>query len=357
GSSILGARGDMAGAQIVGVDPESDLAVLKMEGKGLPYLPLGDSEALRSGEIVFAFGSPLGLDNSVTMGVVSSIARQLRPEDPMIYIQTDASINPGNSGGPLVDAAGNVVGINTLILSQSGGSEGLSFAAPANIVRNVFEQIRATGRVRRGEIGITAQTITPLMARGLDLAQDFGAIVGNVALGGPAAEAGLIPGDIVLALDGKSIENGRQLAVNLYQRRVSDRVRLEVVRGAERREFEVEVVERKDYPDRFAGLVHPDRNLVPQLGILGIDLDRDMARMFSGLRRAAGVIVAARASEATPWDGDGLQPGDVIYSVNRLDVASLSELKAAIARYRPGDPVVIQVERANALRYVTLEMN
>jgi serine protease Do len=357
GRSILGTRGETSGAQIVGVDLETDLAVLKMEGTGLPHLELGDSEALRPGEIVFAFGSPLGLDNSVTMGVVSSSARQLRPDDPMIYIQTDASINPGNSGGPLVDAAGNVVGINTLILTQSGGSEGLSFAAPSNIVRTVFEQIRKTGRVHRGEIGITAQTISPLMARGLDLPQDWGAILADVSPGGPAAAAGLEPGDIVISLDGKTMENARQLAVNLYQRSVSDRVRIEALRGTERREFEVEVVGRKDHPDRFAGMVHPDRNLVPQLGILGIDLDRNMAPFFSGLRRASGIIVAARAVEATPLEGDGLNPGDVIYSVNRLDVSSLLELKAAIARYRPGDPVVIQVQREGKLRLITLEMN
>jgi len=357
GSSILGTRGDTAGAQIVGVDLETDLAVLKMEGTGLPHLELGDSETLRPGEIVFAFGSPLGLDNSVTMGVVSASARQLRPDDPMIYIQTDASINPGNSGGPLVDAVGNVVGINTLIFSQSGGSEGLSFAAPSNIVRTVFEQIRKTGRVHRGEIGVTAQTISPLMAKGLDLPQDWGAILADVAPGGPAASAGLKPGDVVVSLDGKTMENARQLAVNLYQRSVSDRVRIEALRGAERLQFDVEVVGRKDHPNRFAGMVHPDRNLVPQLGILGIDLDRSMAPLFSGLRRASGVIVAARAVEASPLDGEGLKPGDVIYAVNRLDVRSLSELKASIARYRPGDPVVIQVERDGNLRYVTLEMN
>jgi serine protease Do len=351
-------RGETAGAQVVGIDLETDLAVLKMDGSGLPHLSLGDSEALRPGEIVFAFGSPLGLDNSVTMGVVSSVARQLRPDDTMIYIQTDASINPGNSGGPLVDAAGNVVGINTLILSQSGGSEGLSFAAPANIVRNVFEQIRKTGRVQRGEIGVTAQTISPLMARGLDLPRDWGAIVADVTPGSSAEEAGLAPGDLVVSLDGKVIENARQLAVNLYQKSVSDRVKIVAMRGAETREFEVVVAARKDHPNRFAGMVHPDRNLVPELGILGMDLDAEMARYFSGLKRSTGVIVAARSVEAgAPFDGEGLNPGDVIYAVNRLNVSSLGELKAAIARYRPGDPMVLQVERDGKLRLVTLEMN
>ncbi len=136
--SILKPRGDIVGAQIVGIDRETDLAVLKVNKTNLPFMKLGDSDTVEKGQLVLAFGSPLGLENSVTMGVVSSIARQLRPEDRMIYIQTDAPINPGNSGGPLVDTHGNVIGINTLIFSQSGGSEGIGFAAPSNIVQNVY---------------------------------------------------------------------------------------------------------------------------------------------------------------------------------------------------------------------------
>jgi serine protease Do len=178
--SILKRRGRLIGAQIVAVDRETDLAVLKVEGTNLPTVVLGDSDTLRPGQIVMAFGSPLGLNASVTMGVVSAVARQLEPEDPMIYVQTDAPINPGNSGGPLVDAEGRVVGINTLIYSQSGGHEGIGFAAPSNIVRNVFDQIRKTGRVRRGEIGVEAQTITPLVAEGLGLSQDWGVVVADV---------------------------------------------------------------------------------------------------------------------------------------------------------------------------------
>ena len=172
--SILGPRPRLVGAQIVAIDEETDLAVLKVDEKALPFLELADSDGVRPGQLVLAFGSPLGLDSSVTMGVVSAVARQLEPDDPMIYIQTDASINPGNSGGPLVDTDGRVVGINTLILSQSGGNEGLGFAAPSNIVRNVFEQMRKYGRVRRGEIGVRAQTITPSLAEGLEAAARLG---------------------------------------------------------------------------------------------------------------------------------------------------------------------------------------
>ena len=154
-------------ATIVGIDRETDLAVLKVDAKGLPALPLGDSDHLRQGNLVLAFGSPLGLENSVTLGVVSAVGRQRAPEDPMVYVQTDAPINPGNSGGPLVDTSGRVIGINTHILSQSGGSEGIGFAVPSNIVRTVFEQLRTTGRVRRGTLGVLTQTITPVMAQGL----------------------------------------------------------------------------------------------------------------------------------------------------------------------------------------------
>jgi serine protease Do len=165
--SILRPRAQAVDAVIVGIDEETDLAVLKVNEKNLPALTLADSDTLRQGQLVFAFGSPLGLENSVSMGIVSAVGRQLELDDPMVYVQTDAPINPGNSGGPLVDTTGKVVGINTLILSQGGGNEGIGFAAPSNIVKTVFEQIKAGGRVRRGTFGVFAQTITPTVATAL----------------------------------------------------------------------------------------------------------------------------------------------------------------------------------------------
>ncbi|HEX9724525.1 MAG TPA: trypsin-like peptidase domain-containing protein [Vicinamibacteria bacterium] len=354
GASILQPRGKLIGAQLVGIDRETDLAVLKANETGLPFLEFGDSDELRPGQLVFAFGSPLGLENSVSTGVVSATARQLRPEDPMIYVQTDAPINPGNSGGPLVDARGLLVGINTLILSQSGGSEGLGFAAPSNIVRNVYDQIRKTGRVRRGEIGVRAQTISPALARGLDLPREWGVVLSDVYPGGPADQAGLRIGDVVLALDGKTMENGRQFQVNLYRRAVGETAVLQVQRGAEISEYAVRIVERPDDPDRFRDMVSPDTNLVEELGILAIDYSPAIASKLLGLRKRSGVVVAARSVEGVNYEAEGLLPGDVIHAVNRLPVASMSELRASLVRLRSGDPIVLQVNRRGELRYVSV---
>ena len=218
--------------------------------------------------MVLAFGSPLGLQNSVSLGIVSAAARQLEPESPMVYIQTDASINQGNSGGPLVDARGRLMGVNTFILAGAPSTAAPGFAAPSNIVRAVFEQIRKTGRVRRGEIGVRAQTVTPILAAGLGLKRDQGAVLADVTPGGPADRAGLSVGDLVLTLDGKPIENGRQLHVNLYRREVGDTVRLEVFRGDQPTTVTVSVTERADPLSAAMLPTDPRDNVVARLGIL-----------------------------------------------------------------------------------------
>src|SRR5215472_6099732 len=194
-------------AKVVGTDRDSDLAVLKIERVCLPTLELGDSNQLRQGQLVMAFGNPLGLEGSASMGIVSSTARQVKQDDSRAYIQTDAPINPGNSGGPLVDTEGAVVGINTFIITQSGGSEGIGFAVPSNTVRMIYDQIRKDGHVHRGHIGVGVQTVTSVLAKGLGLSQDWGALVSDLEPGGPAQAAGLKIGDIIQSVDGREMED------------------------------------------------------------------------------------------------------------------------------------------------------
>ena len=351
GRSILKRRGRRVGAQIVAVDSETDLAVIKVEAANLPALPFGDSDGLRPGQVVLAFGSPLGLQTSVTMGVVSAVARQLRPEDPMIYVQTDAPINPGNSGGALVDTEGRLVGINTLIFSRSGGSDGIGFAAPSNIVRNVFLQIRKTGRVQRGEIGVFSQTLTPLMAEALGVTGDAGVVVADVLPRGPAAHAGLQPGDLILTLDGKRIENGRQFRINLYTRGVGDTVDIQVQRGDRQFTVRVPVAEREHDSGRLRDLVSLLRP-VRQLGVTALDLSPRVARLLPALRRSSGVVVAVVSSSA-PFSQQGrLQPGDVIYTLNGTAVASVQELNTLAENIQGGSPSVLQIERQGMLMYL-----
>lgn len=353
--SILRPPGRTYDATIVGFDRESDLAVLKIEAKLERALVLGDSDQVRQGQLVFAFGSPLGLENSVSSGIVSAVARQREPDDPMVHIQTDAPINPGSSGGPLVDTSGRVIGINTFILSQSGGNEGIGFAVPSNIARTVFEQIVARGRMRRGTIGAFVQTITPPLAAGLGLARDTGVVIADVYPGGPAEAAGLETGDLVLTLDGKPIENARQLDVNLYRRTVGDEVRLEVLRGEEKLAFTVGVDEREDDPERFADYVTPDQNLVPRLGVLAVDLDRRVRALLPSLRLPGGVAVAALAPSPRS-SGEQLRVGDIITAVNGALIASLSDLREAIDALKPGAACVLQVQRGGQLRFVAFEI-
>jgi serine protease Do len=359
--SILKARGRVVGAQIVGIDRETDLAVLKVDPSALgdagtpSVLSFGDSDELAQGQLVFAFGSPFGLESTVTMGVVSAIARQVEADAPMVYIQTDAAINPGNSGGPLVDAAGRVVGINTFILSRSGGSEGVGFAIPANIARSVVEQIRTGGRVRRGRIGVRAQTITPALAAGLRLQRDWGVVLADVFPGSPALEAGLRVGDIVVALDGKPMENARQMDVNVYRRRVGETVQLDILRGTAKQNVRVRVVERDDDPTRFLDLVTPERNLVPRLGILALDLNRELLSRMPSVRTPSGVLVAASTLDAFREE-EVFFPGDIIHAVNGTAISSLDALRAAIDRLQPGDALVAHVERGGEMTYVAFQV-
>lgn len=354
--SILKPSGRLIPAKIVGIDRETDLAVLKIEEEKLPFLEFGDSDELRQGQIVLAFGSPLGLENSVSLGVVSSVARQLQAEDPMIYIQTDAPINPGNSGGPLVDIAGRIIGINTLIFSQSGGNEGIGFAAPSNIVTHVYEEIREVGRVRRGHLGIKVQTITPILSAGLDLTRNWGVVVADVPPGGPASLGGLKTGDLILTLDGRVMENARQFEVNVYSRRPGDLVTLEVLRDSTSIKIQTPVMERPNDLEQFIERSNSEQSLVPQIGIRGVDVTAQNAQLLPSPRKLGGVLVTALSSDASSWNSS-LLPGDIIYEVNHGEVINLSSLRSAIMELKPGDPVVIQVQRQGELMYVSFQFD
>jgi serine protease Do len=240
-------------------------------------------------------------------------------------------------------------------LSESGGNEGIGFAAPSNIVRAVFEQIRSHGRVRRGVIGVNAQTITPALAAGLGLSQDWGVVVGDVYPGSPAASAGVQIGDIIRALEDKPMENARQFDVNVYRRIVGDVVTLDLLRGTERLRLTVAVSERTDDPDRFLEMVTPDRNLVARLGILGLDVDNRISSMLTGPRRTGGVLVAARAAD-TPASPNGLLPGDVILGINQQPILGLAGLRSGVEKLAPRSPCVLQVQRGARLMFIAIEI-
>lgn len=341
-------------ARLVGQHKETDLALLKVDQGDLPTLSLMSQEPPRVGQLVFAIGSPEGLQNSVTMGVISALARQPDPSKQITYLQTDAPINPGNSGGPLVDMNGAVLGINTFILSQGGGSEGLGFAIPSRVVDFVYHSLRSHGHVHRVEIGAVAQEITPDMAEGLHLPMRWGVVVADVKPDGPAAAAGLKIQDIVLMADDRRIETLPSLSSALYLHRLDKAVKLEVLRGNERKILYVPAIEHRDHMDELLDAINTDNSLVSRLGILGIDLTEDLQSRLN-LRIPSGVIVVGLAVDLITPD-TGLQAADVIHAMNNTPIDGLDTLRAAISKLKTGDPVVLQVERDDGLMYLSFEL-
>jgi serine protease Do len=293
----------------------------------------------------------MGMRNSLTHGLVSAVARQVDPDSPLIYVQTDAPINPGNSGGPLVNIRGEVVGVNTFIVSQSGGNEGLGFAIPSATTRTVFKQLKEHGLIRRQEIGVSLQTISPVMASSLKLPKDYGVIVSDVWPGGPAEGAGLQIGDILVSVDGQPADNLPTVIYNFRLRDSSDKVQLVVLRGTTQQTLSVQPIEMRAELDAVSAMADPERNLVPEIGILGVEIDARIAAAASGLRAPYGVIVAARASGALV--DVPLQANDVIRSVNDRKVATLAQLREVLRALPPGAPVTLQVQREGRLTYVS----
>jgi serine protease Do len=353
-ASALAPKVTVVAARIIGVSREIDLALLKVDGVKLSALPIANYRNLRQGETVFALGSPQGLRNTVTHGVISAVARQTDPDSSMVYIQTDAPINPGNSGGPLVNASGEVVGVNTFILSQSGGNEGLGFAIPCGVVHVVYEQLRKYGHLHRPEIGVQLQTISPEMAQGLSLSRNYGVIISDVAPGGPAEGAGIRIGDILLTIDGRAADNLPYVAFHLLSRDEGEKVRLEILRGTTQLNFEIPLQERPHEMDQVSALADPEKSLVEQLGILAVEIDKKIASMVDDLRDPYGIIVAARAAGAA---GEvPLVTGDVIRSFNGQPMTTLDRLRAALKALPSGAPIVLQIQRDGKLQYVSFTL-
>jgi serine protease Do len=353
--SVLSAKTSLVPARILGTTSDIDLALLKVDVAGLRALKVASYRNLRQGESVFAFGSPEGLRNTVTHGIISAVARQTDPDSTMVYIQTDAPINPGNSGGPLVNVDGEVVGVDTFILSQSGGNEGLGFAIPCSVVNLAYQQLRKFGHLHRPEIGVSVQTITQPLADGLKLPQNFGVVISDVLPDGPSEAAGLRVGDVVVAIDGKTAGSVPYVAFHLMSRESGDKVHLDILRGKLRLSFDVALMNPPKDMDQVTALADPEKSLIPALGILGVEIDKKIAAMVSELRDPFGIIVAARAAGAT--SEVPLTTGDVIRTLNGEPMTTLDRLRNALKALPPGAAVALQIQRDQKLMYVAFTLD
>jgi Do/DeqQ family serine protease len=330
-------------AELVGSDPEIDIAVLRVDAANLTALPVGDSDDLKIGDFVIAMGNPFGIGQASTLGIVSALGRSgLGIEGYEDFIQTDASINPGNSGGALIDQTGQLVGINTAILSRSGGNIGIGFAIPANMALRAAEQIIEYGAVQRGQIGVMIQDLTPELAEAMRIDPDAGALVSDVLPGTPAEDAGLQPGDVITAIDGRSISGGTDLRNQVGLMRPGRDVRLDVFRDGKTLKVDLKLddmgtqARQGSLGDRFEGL-----ELGPVPG------DHPMAD------RIEGVFVRSVAPGSTA-DRAGLRRGDIIVGVNRRPVAGMGDLLDA-DRQSGDRPLLLHVRRGNGSLFLALE--
>jgi serine protease Do len=341
-------------AIVVGGSDYFDLALLKIDSTNLPSLSFASLEDIRQGQIVVAVGSPMGLDNSVSMGIVSSIARQANPNSPLVYLQTDAAVNQGNSGGALVDVNGHLVGINTSIFSHSGGSEGIGFALPAPTVKMVYDSIREKGYMGRRGIGVATQPITSVLARGLDLSSAHGLVVCDVLPGSSGEQAGVKIGDVLLEADSRPVGTPAQLEERIYDHDLGQPLTLTVLRGDSKLSLQLRVVEAREQNVSIAGLVDPLQNSVLHLGIIATTLTSNMAGAMGGVRVRSGVVVIARTLNAPRVE---LSPGDIIHSINGRVIDNMATLRDLVAQFKQRDPVVLLVERQGGLAFISFEMD
>ena len=339
-------------ARLVGSDPRTDLAVLRLPGRGFPAIPLGDSDKVDIADTVLAIGNPFGLGQTVTLGIVSALGRaNLGIADYEDFIQTDTAINPGNSGGALVNARAELIGINTAIFSRSGGYQGIGFAVPINLARAVTDHIVRHGRVIRGAIGVTVQDLTPALARGLGLPDLRGVLVNDLAAGGPGARAGLQRGDVILRVGDRATDDAGHHRNVVAQLVPGARVRLTVRRGAREQAFDVEVTERVERAARPSPANDEARQ--DPLGMSIADLTPELRRQLRLPRDLAGVVVT-NVQNGGLAEESGLRAGDLILEVNRQAVRAARDVARLFAEAR-GKDVVLLVSRGGQTAYLVID--
>lgn len=343
------ADGERYEGKVVGIDPRTDLAVVKINpGKDLPHVVFGDSDQAEVGEWVVAIGHPRGLDQTVTQGIISAKHRTniSDPEDYQDFLQTDAAINPGNSGGPLFNLRGQVIGVNNMIASQSGGFEGIGFAIPSNLAVHVARQLIEKGKVERGWLGVSIQDVTPELAKSLNLNTTEGALVNDVVQEGPAAKAGLQRGDLVVAVDGRSIRDASQLRNHIANIASGTNARITVLRQGQRRELTVKIGSLETGAKRQAQAAQ-DR-----LGAQVRPLAADQAKRYN----LPGGVVLAEVDPDGPLGGQGFEPGDVILQINNAPITSVEAYAAAVQALPAGQKAAILVvdHRTGSAGYVAV---
>jgi serine protease Do len=339
-------------AKILGRDPKTDLAVIKIDPKtALATAPLGNSDELRVGDWVMAIGNPFGLSNTVTSGIVSAKGRTIGAGPYDDFIQTDASINPGNSGGPLFNMAGEVVGINTAIFSQSGGNIGIGFAIPVNLVKNLVPELETKGTVTRGWLGVSVQPVTPDLARSFNLEKEQGALVGDVTAHGPAEKAGIKRGDVIVSYDGKKIQETASLPALVAATPVGKAVAIEVMRDGKMKSVNVTITKLNEQ----TAALDPQQ----EKGEWGLALQNipPEQRRTMNLPAEDGVLVTAIVP-GSPAANANIQAGDVILQVNRAPVSSVQNMKDEIAKSKGDKPLLLLLRRADgSTSYAALSRN
>ena len=313
--------------RVIGTDPQTDIAVVKVEAKDLPTLPIADSAQVQVGDIALAIGNPFGIGQTVTMGIISATGRgNLGIEDYEDFIQTDAAINPGNSGGALINTSGQLIGVNTAILSRAGGNQGVGFAVPANLARSVMNQLLRNGKVMRGYLGVMIQPVTPEIAKAFNLPDARGALVGEVTPDSPAAKAGLMQGDVITELNGERVDESRALRLKISQLAPGSSVRLKVIRDGNPREITVTLGE---LPNEKAAANNAQPENSSPSGLSVENLTPQLARQLALPSNVSGVLVTG-VQDGSRADDAGLRRGDVIQQVNRQPVRNVAEFERAM---------------------------